>query len=194
MANPTARVASHHHIPTFIVHALDQGKPGIFLIRKPEDSVVSWAIYWKGHLKACLDYYIDYHHTLLPYIPKLFIAPFEVTTTRFDRVIDGFNQAFGTNYAAFKHDPAAVSDCFSRIEKVSPMDADGSVNEFAVCRPSPRRNELKPKMLQELRSSPLLLRKLGDANALYAAFCHAPSPLALPDTPPRRHQVLQTVS
>jgi len=67
MVNPQVRLASHHHVPVFIIAWLEMHKPGMFLIREPEAAVASWAVVWQGHLPESLDYYIDYHRTLMTY-------------------------------------------------------------------------------------------------------------------------------
>jgi hypothetical protein len=175
LANPGARVISHRHVPPFVIRWLHVGKPGIFLLRKPEDAAVSWAIYWSGYLEKCLDYYIDYHRALRPYARHLFIAPFETTTSQFGRVIEQFNRKFGTHYATFNHEPEAVAQCFSRIEDLERHGENGAVHELRVCRPSAQRAGLKPAFLKQLRTSRSLARKLQEANELYAAFHPAPA-------------------
>src|SRR5579863_3466138 len=85
--NPSAKICSHHHIPTFVIQSLRQGKPGMLLLRKPEDAALSWAIFWQECIGECLDYYVDFHRTLLPYVPDLFIVQFDEAITRFDAVV-----------------------------------------------------------------------------------------------------------
>jgi hypothetical protein len=170
LANPTVRVASHHHIPTFIIRWLQVGKPGIFMLRKPEDAVVSWAIYWNGCLEECLDYYLDYHRVLRPYAGRLFVAPFETTVSQFGRVIEQFNRKFGTQYARFSHEQETVSACFSRIDEAYRFGENGTVDERKVCRPSAQRAALKPAFIEQLRTSKSLICKLKEAKDLYNLF------------------------
>src|SRR5438105_4275553 len=40
LANPTVQLATHFHVPPFIIHGLRCGKPGFFLIRQPEEAVI----------------------------------------------------------------------------------------------------------------------------------------------------------
>jgi hypothetical protein len=145
----------------------------MFLIRAPEDAVVSWAIYWNGYLEESLDYYLDYHQALRPYAFEMFVVSFEVTTSQLGREIERFNKKFGTTYAAFEHNGEVVSGCFSRIEETSRVarnGGSGAVNELTVCRPSPYRAPVKMAMVQQLHKSPVLRRKLERANELYRAF------------------------
>lgn len=169
MANPTLRVVSPRHIPPFIIRCLEIGKPGMLVIRQPKDAVVSWAIYWNGYLEQCLDYYIDFHRALQPHARELFVASFEVVTTQFGRVVESFNQRFGTNYSHLPHNPEMVANCFSRIEEI--FAPNGEINELTVARPSASRARLKYGLVEQLRRSPLLQRKLERANELYATFC-----------------------
>lgn len=169
MGNPTARVRCHRHIPPFIIHALDAAKPGMFLVRKPIDAACSWAIFWNIGLAPCLDYYIDFHQALRSRIPELFIVSFEQVTTRFERVIEKFNQRFGTSYASMPSKPSLAADCFAHIDRSSVGSGD-SVNERTISRPSLHRAQLKPALLAEVQTQPALRSKLDRANGLYLQF------------------------
>lgn len=186
LANPNIRLATHFHIPPFVINAVRLKKPGIFLVRPPEDTVASWTIYWKGKVKPedCLDHYLDFHRIMAPYISSLFVAPFEVVTRDFGKVIEGLNDRFRTQFSTLPHDGKMVSECFSRIEEVAPVEVDGSPDESIIHRPSMFRQELKPSVLRDLKSSRKAFRKLEEAKELYTAFCQAPARASLPQTPP----------
>jgi hypothetical protein len=186
LANPKVRLATHFHIPPFVVNAVRLRKPGIFLVRPPEDTVASLTIYWKGRVKSedCLDHYLDFYRIMAPYISSLFVAPFDVVIRDFGKVIDGLNDRFGTQFSKLPHDRKMVSECFSRIEEVAPVEVDGSPDESIIHRPSTFRKELKPTVLRDLRSSRRASSKLEEAKELYNAFCQAPSRASLLQTPP----------
>jgi hypothetical protein len=161
-----------------IIRWLRIGKPGMFLIRAPEDAVVSWAIYWNGYLEESLDYYLDYHQALRPFAFEMFVVSFEVTRSQLGREIERFNKKFGTNYASLEHNGELVSDCFLRIEETSRVarkGGNGAVNELTVCRPSAYCAPMKTTMVQQLHKSPVLRRKLEKANELYRAFVPVPA-------------------
>ena len=162
MANPNVRIRSHMHIPPFIINSVQLGKPGLFLIRKPEDAIMSWAIYWNSPVEPCLDYYIDFHRTLLPYASKLFLASFEAVTSDFEGLIRQFNSRMNANYALPQCPAGTV---FSRIEEES-RNHKGEVNELQICRPSPRRAELKEKLAIEIKSC-VIAKKLEKARELH---------------------------
>jgi hypothetical protein len=172
LANPAARLASHLHIPPFIIHSLHCKKPGIFLIRRPEEAVVSWTIYWEGRMKLAdsLDYYIDFHRSMLSHVAALFVSPFEETTSNFGQVVRDFNAKFGTHYASLPLDETTMDRCFSYIED-RVRSENGSVNEFTVSRPTATRDSIKPKLFAALRDSSRLSRKLKIADELYHSFC-----------------------
>ncbi len=176
LANPGVRVRSHRHLPTFIIHSVTIGKPGIFLVRKPEDAIVSWAIFWNADAGHCLDYYIDYHHALRACAPDLFVASFEMVTTRFTDVIGKFNAHFGTSYSAIAHDGPTLDKTFSKVEESAHREPSGRVNELRVSRPSRERAEIKPIVLERLQKSPSLSRKLEIAREIYSEF--APTSVA----------------
>lgn len=178
LANPQVRIASHWHIPTFVIHGLRCGKPGILVIRRPLDSVVSWTLYWQGKMKLedSLDYYLDFHNALLPYRGELFVAPFDATTKDFARILHQFNQRFGTKYTPLPPGENSVRRCVSFVEDWL-RAPDGSINEFKVSRPSPKREALKPKLVKALNESLRLANKLQAANELYGLFCACLPPM-----------------
>lgn len=169
MANPAARISSHRHIPTFVVSALHAGKPGILLLRKPEDAAISWAIFWKMDVTHCLDYYIDFHRVLRPYVSDLFVAPFEQVTADFPAVIDAFNRFYKLNYSSATHDAATMAECMSKVEALS-REEGGGIDESRVGRPSSQREPAKVLLRKRIYQSPDLYRKLEKASELHGIF------------------------
>ena len=179
LANPTVPIASHWHIPAFIIHALALGKPGIFLIRRPVDPVISWTIFFQGQLtlRDSLQYYIDFHRAMLPYREQLFVSPFDSIIHHFPSVLQAFNLRFGTNYAAPAPSQQTADDCLARVEDWL-RAPDGSINEFIVSRPSSKRAAIKADLLETLQESPSLRRKLKVADALFEQFTGELGPIA----------------
>jgi hypothetical protein len=171
LANPAVPIASHWHIPAFIIHALNLGKPGIFLIRRPIDPVISWTIFFQGQLTLhnSLQYYIDFHKAMLPYRQQLFVSSFESTINDFPRVLRAFNSRFGTNYAVPTPGQKTADECLAKVEDWL-RAPDGSVNELIVSRPSPKRAAIKAGLLETLQKSRSLSRKLEIADALFEEF------------------------
>lgn len=169
MANPGVRVSSHRHIPTFILSALKANKPGIMLLRKPADAAISWAIFWNIDVEPCLDYYLDFHRVLKPCAPDLFAASFEDVTTAFPKAIQAFNKHYGLSYNSKVDNAEMITNSVSKMEALA-READGSINEARVCRPSSQREAVKAAMNQRLQQSPRLRRKLEAATELYSFF------------------------
>ncbi len=171
LANPSASVASHFHIPPYIINGLRLKKPGILLIRRPIESVVSWTIFWEGRLKLghALDYYLDFHRALMPYKSELFVAAFGETTQDFAQVMLRFNHRFGTQYGCFPAKEDSVDRCLSMVDDLA-RSADGTINEFTVSRPSAKRGKVNAELTKRLQNSERLAPKLKVANELYDTF------------------------
>jgi hypothetical protein len=171
LSNPALNVVTHWHIPAFVINALRLKKPGILLIRQPLDAALSWAIFWEGRMRVedALDYYADFHRTLLPHRRKLFVATFAEATGRFEDLLDRFNDKFGTKCLALPPGNGNLNRCVSYVEDLF-RAPDGSLNEFTVPRPSPQRAKLKAELLEQMGNSPRLLRKLAAADELYTVF------------------------
>lgn len=172
LANPQTCVATHWHIPAFIIRGLRLNKPGILLIREPLDAALSWAIFWHGRVKLehWLDYYVDFHSALLPYQGQLFVAGFEEATSNFEVMVGRFNKKFGTEIVACAVDGFSRERCFDYVEDWF-REPDGTLDEFKVPRPSMQRNRLKGKLLEDLRHSSRLGEKLKKAQEIYNKFC-----------------------
>ena len=176
LGNPQLRVATHWHIPAFIINAVRKQKPGILLLRQPIDAALSWALFWEGNVTVdqALDYYLDFHQTLVPVRPKLFVASFEEITGGFESVLQRFNQKFGTSLAGLSSDDASLNRSLSYLEDWF-RSPDGTVNEFRVPRPSNKRMELKKNLLEQIQKSSRTIQKLDKANEVYARFGEGPS-------------------
>ncbi len=165
-ANPTVRLAGRRHVPPFILHALYNFKPGIFLIRQPADAVISAAILSNRSLGECLDYYNDFHRVMAPQASWLYVVPFEEIMTQFATVIEAFNIHYRTNYAAPAQNPAARLSAAGP----SPSQPEVAVRELRVARPSAACSSLKQELRQRLHESPAHRRKLEQARKYYSAF------------------------
>jgi hypothetical protein len=170
-ANPRTNIQSHRHIPTFVIHQLNSGMPGLVLIRKPLDAAVSWAIHEDETLEEALAYWSDYYETLLPMRSQLFVARFEDVTTNLGNVMTSFNSRFGTSYVPFEHTPENAAICFQLIEDDNRKPC-GEIREMRVCRPSAPRRMVKEAHLRELTQSDFLRKELVRAEEIYEAFVH----------------------
>lgn len=167
--NPQVHFRSHRHIPTFILHSLSCGIPGIVLIRRPVDAALSWAIHEKQSLEQTIMYWIDYYTTLLPVRSDLFIVKFEAVTEDFGRVIKQFNARSGLAFSPFEHTPENAAKCFEATEEEN-RDPRGEIREMRVSRPSKLRKNVKKTFLQKLKGSELLTEEIARADELYDKF------------------------
>jgi hypothetical protein len=183
LGNPGVRIATHWHIPTFIINAARAGIPGMLLLRRPAEAVVSWTIFWEGRieLEDALDYYLDFHRALLPFCSHLFVASFEEVTRDFNTVLGQFNQRFGTFYLGLPKDEVTANRCTSYIEDWF-RSPDGSVNEFRVPRPSTKRAKLKIGLTEQLRESRKPSEALVKAEQIYKQLYEARGPAVCPSS------------
>lgn len=166
-ANPAVRLAQRRHLPPFILNAVYNFKPGMLLISRPEDAIVSGAIISNTSLSECLDYYNDFHRLLLPNAPWLFMVTIEELVTQFPTVIEAFNLHFQTNYIAPDGNfAAALSPSGPAPSPASPPAA----GELRVSRPLVSKPSLRRELRERLREIPALRRKLERARQLYSAF------------------------
>lgn len=166
VANPDAKVRSHHHLPPFIINAIEAEKPGMLLVRKPEDAAVSWAVFWNLSVGSCLDYYIDFHRALLPHAKKAFLARFEEVTGDFGSLVERFNQRFGTHYSPSDRDAGNI---FSLIAAETDW-RDPELNHRRHCFPSSERDRMKAIVVKDLTGSGKNIKRLNKARALYLAI------------------------
>jgi hypothetical protein len=171
-ANPAVRLAPRRHLPPFILNAAYNFKPGMLLISRPEDAVVSGAIISNTSLSECLDYYNDFHRLLRPNAPWLFVVTTEELVTQLARVIESFNLHYRTNYLA----PDVV---FPAAEAGAPPPA-AVVGELRVSRPASGKRSLRRELRERLRETPSLRRKLERARQLYSAFVPRGSGIHVP--------------
>lgn len=170
-ANPGVEVQSHRHIPTFVIHLMKSGIPGLVLIRNPLDAAVSWAIHENETLEEAIAYWNDYYETLLPVRSQLFLARFEDVTTDFGGVMRAFNKRWGTSYVPFEHTPENAARCFMVTEEEHRQPC-GEIREMQVCRPSAPRLLVKQAHLQQLNQSDFLREELARAKDIYETFLH----------------------
>ncbi len=160
------RLLYHIHFPAHIIPMVKSGKPGMFVLREPAGACISWAQYADQDLADSLDFYIDFHRIMRPYAKRLFIAPFESTTSDFSLVIEHFNRRYALSLTVPEHSQERMTAAIERNWK----NQDGSVQEMRVARPSAIRNSQREKYRIELNDRPAVRTKLKAANSLYEAF------------------------
>lgn len=109
-------IAHHNHVPAPILNATRRGLPAIVLVRDPVDTVISNRglqlqiaaregtegpphVPYDRQLRTWTAWY----ERLAPVHDRAVVAPFEVVTDDFGRVVDAVNARFGTDFARFDH-------------------------------------------------------------------------------------------
>jgi hypothetical protein len=168
MYEPNLRIWSHHHIPPFLIRAVQIGKPVFFLCRSPIDGAISYAILLGSTVEDQLRYYIQFHQVLLPYMDGLFVAPFDQVTSDFQRVVEAFAARWSLSLTPRLGEEIARSRAFAKIDE-DQTNSLGGINERIVHRPSRFRETLRPALLASLDSS-TAQRLLAEANDLYQQY------------------------
>jgi hypothetical protein len=172
------RLKGHTHNPALVIHAVRHGKPICFLIRRPDDAIVSWHIAYhtdfeevKGDnmtLEDRLDYYIYYHKVILPYKKSIYIANFDRTTTDFKSVVAGLIEYYGIELSLDFDNEVTDSEAKKLIQLFN-TTSSGKINTQALHLPSKTRADEKLRLSEELNFSKYSI-KLAEAWRLYQEF------------------------
>jgi hypothetical protein len=111
------RVAHTLHSAGHLTAAASRGVPAIVTIRDPDDVALSTVIREPYvTLALVLDAYTRFYERLTRHRGRLAIAPFDVITSDFGRVIQDVNARFGTAFDRFEQTPENVEACYAIIE------------------------------------------------------------------------------
>ena len=148
------RLAHHLHAPAQIIKAVKQSIPVLVTLRNPSDAVVSLVSRWPYiGLEQGLRAYIRFYETLTPYMSRMVVSPFNMTTGPIDEVFDTVNETFGCGFAVF--DP--IDKNVTRIRSRTTLDSEEEAT----------RRKKKSKLRTAIASS--AYRSLrGQAEALHA--------------------------
>jgi len=156
-------IAHHTHAPAQIKAAVRMGLPVLLIVRTPLDALSSLLVQ-APFLKPsrALKYYFDFHSSVIPFLPGMFITDFEQAIRDFGPITQGLNARYGTRFIEFAHSDADVAHCFQYAEEWDKRYYHNtSVDETTVARPSRQRAHLLKearKRLTDRRLSNLCLR------------------------------------
>ena len=115
------RLAHHLHAPAQIIKAVRQDVPVLVTLRDPSDAVVSLISRWPYvGLEQGLRAYIRFYEALTPYLNRMVVSPFAMTTGPIDQVFDAVNATFGSDFAVFDPTEANVA----RIRSKTTLDTE----------------------------------------------------------------------
>jgi hypothetical protein len=160
------RIADHRHVPAHVIAATKFGIPTLVLLRDPEETVLSLAL-WMPHitLKQALRDYVRFYRRIVSYRDSFVVARFDDVTSDFGAVIRQLNARFGTSFEEFQHTSENVARCFEIMEDAK-LKKHGSIDETRISRPSGERETMKNEIRAAFRS-PRLQRLRVDAYSLY---------------------------
>jgi hypothetical protein len=164
------KIASHRHIPPPFIYALQKDKPICLTLRRPLDSLISWAIFTNSNypIESIIRYYFDFHQVLFPYRSKFLVLPFYIITEDFPLVIRLINRRFGLQLDSQFDLEACKNEAFARIDNHW-RNESGIVNESQVGRPSLDREARKQAIREELLR-PRYASLLQRCEVLYRAY------------------------
>jgi len=161
------RISHHFHMAGNVIYAARRNIPVLLLIRDPLDAVPSYMLYESASADVALDYYINFHRSVLPYSDKLCIANFNEVIEDFGAVIERLNRKFGLGYGPFENSEENVSYCFQKCEQ-NVRDNQSASRDIDVNRVAYPVTERK-KRIEELREEieqPKCRTKLDQAKEL----------------------------
>lgn len=164
------KVAIHRHVPPPFIWAMQKKKPACLTLRRPLDSLASWAIYTNSShsIKSIFQYYFDFHQVLLPHRSKLLILPFYIITEDFPLVVQLINMRFDLKLETGFDLDACKNGAFTRIDNHW-KSKSGIINESQVGRPTPARDARKQAIQEELLR-PSYSHLLQRCEALYQIY------------------------
>lgn len=118
------RLAHHLHAPAQIIKAVQQGVPVLVTLRHPSDAVVSLVSRWPYvGLGQGLRAYIRFYEALTPYLDRMVVSPFAMTTGPIDIVFTAVNDTFGCDFAVFTPSAENVARIRSKTTLTSAAEA-----------------------------------------------------------------------
>lgn len=115
------RLAHHLHAPAQIIKAVEQSVPVLVTLRDPADAVVSLISRWPYiGLEQGLRAYIRFYEALTPYLDRMVVSPFSMTTGPIDQVFEAVNDRFECNFSIF----SPTSKNVARIRSKTTLEPD----------------------------------------------------------------------
>lgn len=143
MANPTLRLAHHHHVAAQVRRAHRLGVPTLLIVREPSSCVLSRAVSWRHPAVIGPAYreWMSFWRRARTLLGQTVVVDFETVTKRPAAVIDVLNQRFDANYsttfpssdrvfAAMDRARAAAFPTFSSETGINPNRPDGRKEEL----------------------------------------------------------------
>ena len=166
-------IASHLHAAAHVRRAVRLQRPTVVVIREPRDAVLSYLIRRPtlGPVDGLREW-VDFYRTTWPLRDRFVIAPFEVVTSEFGRVVRAVNDRFGTTFTPYDATPENDRRAFAIVEQMNREECDGEVVETHVARPSRARDAVKERVARSFDGA-AVEGQLAAATALYGRYLQA---------------------
>lgn len=138
---PKYVVRGHTHSAATLKSAIVDHKPGMLIVRRPDQAVTSLHQLTNGiSLDALFRAYTRFHSRCLTLKGNgLYIAKFEDVVTDFGAVLDDFYSAHGLNWPSYVKTVDSEEKVFDIVEHSNMRGNGGVVHESSVARPSTKR-------------------------------------------------------
>lgn len=159
--NRDIKMAHHLHAAAQIKRAARLDVPTLLLIRKPSDAILSLMVRDPhASMRWALRSYIRFYSTVLPYLDKTVVAPFELVTSDFASIIREVNKRYGTAFKEFVPTEDAQKSVQQTVEWMARRDSEMTGWDYrrGLALPSEQRRRAKDALRSEYldeRNKPL---------------------------------------
>ena len=147
-------VAHHFHAPAALVRASRLGIPALTIVRKPEDAILSYAIFMgRRRLTRAIDDYLSYYGVLAERKDLIYVAKFEDVVEDFGNVVKAMNEFFCVGFDVPDMTPEftkMVQNHIIATYRKAPPQSISNKRDRQLPLPSNWRQELKGKYMEEL--------------------------------------------
>ena len=151
-----------------MIEAVGVGKPVLFVVREPVDSIVSWHQFTGQAFERIIAHYVVFHRKLSGYRSQMVVATFDKLMTDFSKPLQRLQLKYGIEANLDFSQDTLAQQTLAAIDR--DIEASGKVkDENIVPRPSPQRAVRKAGLLAELRA-PRFEPALVEAEAVYRDF------------------------
>jgi hypothetical protein len=141
-------IAHHLHAAAQIKRAAQLKVPTIILIREPSDAILSVvAKDQEVSISWALHSYIRFYSSVLPYLEKVVVAPFDTVTSDLASIIRDVNARYGTTFREFEPDGQELDSVQQVVERLGHQDSvqTGRDYRLSVGLPTEQRQQAKER-------------------------------------------------
>lgn len=160
---PKLKFAHHTHRVENLLIGSKLNKPILVLIRKPEDAILSFAIFSDRDVEFAAQRYFDFYSAVLQLEPRPVVFPFETVVSDFNRIVDAVNAATGGHVPRTQDVEADVARARERATERG-KKLHGDQFSMRIAMPNADREEVKRERRSQITD---FLNREPDIQALY---------------------------